>query len=130
MHLDHPVTQRGQDVVPHHGMVGIDGVAGARVVLVVAFVVRQRVEDRVINPAETERRPQFVSLRRVIEHHVQDHFDARHVKGPDHFLELQLLLTHASRTAVGSFGRKEGHGIVAPVIPEWLACLRIDARHS
>ena len=129
MHLHHPIAQRGQDVVPHHGMVGVDGVAGARVVLVVAFVVRQRVEDRVIHPAETERRPQFVSLRRVIEHHVQNHFDAGLMKGPDHFLELQLLLAQASRTAVGSFRRKEGHGIVSPVIPERLACLRIAARH-
>ena len=32
------------------------------------------------------------------------------------------------RTAVGSFGRKENHGIVSPVIPERLACLRIPAR--
>ena len=76
MHLHHPIAQRGQDVIPHHGMVGVDGVAGARVVLVVAFIVRQHVEDRVINPAETECRPLFVSLGRVIEDHVQDHFDA------------------------------------------------------
>ncbi len=24
MHLDHPVTERGQDVVPHYGMVGVE----------------------------------------------------------------------------------------------------------
>ena len=128
MHLDHPITERGQDVVSHHGMVGVDGVAGSRVVLVVAFVARQRVEDRVIHPTETERRPQFISLRRVIEHHVQDHFNSGFVKGLNHFPELQFLLAQTSRTAVGSFGRKENHGIVSPVILEWLACLRIDAR--
>jgi hypothetical protein len=49
------------------------------------------------------------------------------VKGPDHFLELQLLLAQTSRTAVGSFGRKENHGIVSPVISERLTCLRIPA---
>ena len=120
MHLHHPVAQRGHDVFPHHGMVGVDGVAGARVVLVVAFVVRQHVEDRVLDPAETERRPQFVSLGRVIEDHVQDHLDARLMEGLDHFLELQRLLAHASRTAVGRFWRTEDDGIVAPVFPEWL----------
>jgi len=57
MHLDHPITERGQDVVPHHGMVGVDWcLPGPRVVLVVAFVARQRVEDRVVHPTETERR--------------------------------------------------------------------------
>ena len=129
MHLDHPITERGQNVVTDHRMVGVDGVAGPGIVLVVAFVARQRVEDRVVHPPETERRPQFVSLRRMIEHDVKDHFDSGIVKNPNHFLELQLLLAQTSGAAVGSFGRKEGHGIVSPVIPERLTCLRILARH-
>ena len=129
MHFDHPITERGQDVVSHHGMVGVDCIASPGIVLVVAFVARQRVEDRVIHPTEAQRRSQFVSLRRMIEHHVQNHFDASLVKGPDHFLEFQLLLPQTSRTAVGSFGRKERYGIVSPVVPQRLTCLRIAARH-
>ena len=128
MHLDHPITERGQDVVSYHGMVGVDGIASPGIVFVVAFVARQHVEDRVIHPTETERRSQFVSLCRMIEHHVQNHFDAGAVKGPDHFLELQLLLTQTSRVAIGSFGRKERCGIVSPVVPQRLPCLRITAR--
>ena len=81
-------------------MVGVDGVACAGIVLIVAFVACQRVEDRVIHSPETERRTQLVSLRCVIEHHVQNHLDAGLVKGPDHFLELQLLLAQTSRTAI------------------------------
>ena len=65
----------------------------------------------------------------MIEHHVQDHFDAGLVKGADHFLELHRLLAQTSRIAVGGFGRTEEHGIVSPVIPEQLICLRIPARH-
>src|SRR5437879_13282714 len=108
-------------------MVGIDGVARAREIPVGTLIVRQHVEDRVINPAETECRPLFVSLGRVSEHHVQEHLDARPMEGLDHFPDFQLLLTHMSRTAIGSFWRKEGHGIVAPVVPAWLAGWRITA---
>ena len=64
-HLDHPITERGQDVVSYHGMVGVDGIASPGIVFVVAFVARQHVEDRVIHPTETERRSQFVSLCRI-----------------------------------------------------------------
>ena len=128
MHLDRPISQRGQDKFPHHGIVGIDGIASSRVILVVALVVLQVVKDRVIHPAETERRSQFVSFRRVIEHHVQNHFDAGLVKGLDHFLELQLLLAQTCQTAVGGFGREKGHRIVSPVIPERLTSFGILAR--
>ena len=76
MHLGRPITERGQNVVLHHRMVGVDGIASAGEVLVVALVSRQGVEDRVVYPTETEGRPQFVVFRRVIEDHVQDHFDA------------------------------------------------------
>lgn len=59
------------------------------------------------NPAaETQGRPQFVSFRRVREHDIQDHFDTGMMERPDHFLELQFLLTQTSRTAVGGFRRK------------------------
>ena len=128
VHLVRPIAECGQDMVLHHGMAGIDGIAGSGKILVVALVVRQRVKDRVIHSAETERRPQLVSLRRMIEHHVQNHFDAGLVKCLDHFLELQLLPAQTCRTAVGSFGRKVRHGIIAPVIFEPLIGLRIPAR--
>ena len=110
-------------------MIGVDGVAGAREVSIRTFIVRQHVEDRVINPAETQCRPLFISLGRMIEDHVQEYLDARPMEGLDHFLEFQFLLTRSSRTAIGSFRREEGHGIVAPVIPERLTGLRIDAWH-
>ena len=128
MHLDHPITQCGQDVIPHHGMVGVDGVARPRIVLVVAFLVLQHVEDRVIHTAETEGWPQLVPFRRMIKYYVEDHFDVGGVEGPDHVLELQRLLPHTACTTVGTLGRTEGHGIIAPVVSEWLAGVRIETR--
>ena len=76
---------------------------------------------------ETQRRPSFVSLGRVSEEHIEDNLDACPMEGLDHFLELQRLLTYPSRTALGGFRRRKGDGIVAPVIPEWLVCVRIGA---
>ena len=128
MHFDRPMAERGQDVVSHHGVVGVDGVAGSGVVPIVALVAGQGVKDRVIDTPETERRAQLVSLRGVIEDHIQNHFNAGIVKSPHHFLELQLLLAHASGTAVGSFGCKKRYRIVSPVVPEGLMRLRIAAR--
>src|SRR6185312_14180756 len=68
VHLHHPVTQRAQDMLTDDGMVRVNSVAGPRIILVETFIVRQHVEDPVIDPTETERRPPFVSLSRVIEH--------------------------------------------------------------
>ena len=79
-------------MIPHHRMIGVNGVAGSGVVLVVALVFCQRVKDRIVQPAKTECRSQFVALGRVIENHVQNYFDTSLVKRPDHFLELQFLL--------------------------------------
>ncbi len=128
MHLDHPIAQRTQDVVAHHRMVRVDGVAGAGIVLVIAPVVAERVEDCVIDAAEGQRWTQLVRLGRMIEYHVQNHFDAGLVAGSDHLLEFHLLLPQAPRAAVRRLGSAEHHGIVSPVILERLAGVRIAAR--
>src|ERR1039458_9742187 len=63
-------------MISHHGVVGVDGIAGAGEILVVALVARQRIEDGIVDATETKRRPQFISLRRVIEDDIQNHFNA------------------------------------------------------
>src|SRR6185437_8728732 len=53
VHFHDPVAQRGEDVFPHRRMVGVDSIAGARIILVMALVVGQRIEGRVIDAAKT-----------------------------------------------------------------------------
>ncbi len=120
MHFDYPVAERGQNVVPHHRVVGVNGVACPSVVPVIALVAAEHIEDRVIHPAETERGSEFVSLRRVIEDDVQNHFDVRAMEGLDHFPELNGLLARTGPAAVGSLGREEDYWIVSPVIAQGL----------
>ena len=96
-----------KDVFVYYGVIRIDRIAGARVVLVVALVSRERIEDRVIDTAKAECRTELVTFCRVSEYDIQDDLDAGFVKGSHHLLELDLLLAHASGTTVGGLGRAQ-----------------------
>src|ERR1700722_10999279 len=111
MHLAHPIAQGCENMFPNDGMVGVNRIPGARVVLVVALVSREHIEDWIIDTAKAERGTEFVSFRGVIKYDIENHLYAGLVEGSHHLLELDFLLTHASGAAIGSFGRAQRHGI-------------------
>ena len=123
MHVHDPVTKHIPDELPHDGMICIKRIANARKVLVVsAPVLFQHIEDRVLNTAQRNRGPEFISLGCVIQHNVQNHFDPGAMKRFDHLSELLDLLTVRSCNAVGQLRSEEADGIVAPVVLESLSC--------
>ena len=123
MHVHDPVTKHIPDELPHDGMICVKRIANAGKVLVVsAPVLLQHVEDRVLNTAQRNRGSQFISLGRVVQHDIQDHFNAGAVKSLDHFSELPDLLTVRSSNAIGLLGSEKGDGIVAPIVFESLSC--------
>jgi hypothetical protein len=84
VHLLHPVPEAVEDHPPHERLVGVEGVAGAGVVGVARGVILQDVVGRVVDAAQAERRPLVVTLRGVVEHHVEDHLEPGRVQRSNH----------------------------------------------
>ena len=76
----HPMPQAMEDHLAHDRVVAVDRVAAAGIVFVVRAAAFQHVVDLVLQPLEAERGAQFVAFGRVIEHHVENDFDARLVQ--------------------------------------------------
>ncbi|MOA18712.1 hypothetical protein D3C78_1390490 [compost metagenome] len=94
-------------------MAQVQGVAGAGIVDVIAFVIgHQPVVRGIVDTAHGQRRATLVALGGVVVDHIEDHFEAGVVQVRDHFLELGDL-------AAGQVARvrgEEGDAVVAPVI--------------
>ncbi len=117
MHVDHPIAQAVHDQLQGARMEQIEGVPGAREILVETRIFRREpVVSQVVDPAKTERRPEVISFAGVIVNHVQDHFDPGRVEVPHHRFELRDLAALRAAAGVLRFRREEADGVVAPVI--------------
>ena len=69
-------------------------------------------------PAEAERRPVVVAFGGVVEHHVENHLDARPVQRLDHVAELVDRAERVLPRAVRLVRREERDRRVAPVVDQ------------
>jgi hypothetical protein len=70
-------------------MIRIERVAGAAQVRVPGRILRiEQVERAIVDAAKRLRGPQLVPFVRVVEHDIEDHFDAGLVEGFDQIAEL------------------------------------------
>ena len=117
--LDHPVAQRVHDQAQDARVLGVERVAGARVVHVVARVVgHEPVVRLVVDALEGQHRAEVVALRGVVVDDVEDHLDARAVQRLDHALELAHLLAVLAGGGVARVRGEEADRRVAPVVGE------------
>lgn len=112
-------------------MVGIQGIAGAGVVGVAFAVLFKDVIGGIVQPAKTQRRSVVATFRGVVEHDVEDHFDARPVQRLDHVAELVHGTERVPARAVGLMRGEERHRRIAPVVdlPRW-AILRVELENG
>ena len=119
VHVVDPVAQAVHDELQHVRVAHVQRVARARVVHVVAAVVRHEPVVRgIVDPLEREHRPELVALGRVVVDHVEDHFDPRRVERLHELLELLHLPATLTRGRILVVGREIGDGVVAPVVPK------------
>mmetsp|Transcript_11111 Transcript_11111/g.31073 ORF Transcript_11111/g.31073 Transcript_11111/m.31073 type:complete len:204 (+) Transcript_11111:1233-1844(+) len=85
--LGDPVLEAVHDELPHHGVVAVERVAAAGVVVKLALR-SDHVVSAVVEAAEREREAALVTLGGVVEHHVEDDLDAVPVALLDQGLEL------------------------------------------
>ena len=126
VHLPHPVPQTVEDERANEPVVGSDHVAGPRVVSVVPAIVFEQVVRRVVDPAVGVGRPGLVTLRRVVEHDIQDHLDVGLVQCVDHVAELVELLPRFGGQGVLTVQGEEPECHVSP----GRALLRIGLEHG
>ncbi|MNO90258.1 hypothetical protein D3C76_817650 [compost metagenome] len=94
-------------------MAEIQGVAGARVVHVMAPVIGlQPVVGHVVDPAHAQRGAELVAFGGMVVDHVEDHLDTGLMQMRDHFLEFADLATGEIAGVRG----EEGDAVVAPVV--------------
>ena len=101
-------------------MVAVEGVAAAAEIIILP-VRREHVIDPVVKALEAEARPLFVALRRMIEHHVQDHLDPVFMQRPDQLLEFRPLPVVLAGRRIAGIRRKKADRIVPPVIQQLLS---------
>ncbi len=130
VHLHDPVAQGVEDEVADDRVRRVDRLPRAGEVAIEALVGVQPVVDRVVDAPEPHRRSQLVAFARVVEDHVEDHFETRPVKGADHLLELQHLRAVLVDARVRGLGSEEAEGIVAPEVLQALARARVDPRQG
>ena len=115
-HLGDPVAQRVQDEPQHAGLGGVDRVAAAGDVVVVAPVGGQPVVAEVVQPAERQRRALVAALAGVVVDDVEDDLDAGVVQRRDHLLELVDLRAERAHGPVRGVRGEEPERVVAPVV--------------
>ena len=120
VHLGQPVPQRVHHQLQRDRVAGVEGVAAAGGVVVGAGVAGiGPVVGQVVDAAEAQRRAVRPGFGGVVEHHVQDHFQAGPVQRVHHRLELGDLPALAAgphRGGVPVVRGQEPDRVVAPVV--------------
>lgn len=130
MHLADPVAQAVEDHPPYDRMVGIERVAGAGVVGIVATIRPRDVICPILDAAKAERGPGCATLGRVVKHDIQNDLNAGSMQCLDHVAELiersQRILTRT----VSLVRSEETDRRIAPVVGEaWRAILGIELEY-
>ncbi len=116
MHLRDPVTETVHDKHEDIWKEGIESVACAGVVVVVAFVPSDPVIIGIVYPTKGKGRAHVIAFTGVVIDNVQDDLDARLMKGLHHILKFIDLAARLSATAVSDIRGKKADGIVSPIV--------------
>ena len=124
VHLGQPVAQRVHHQLQHDRVAGVQRVAAAgRVVVEAGVAGLDPVVGQVVDAAEAQRRAVRPGFGGVVEHHVEDHFQAGLVQRVDHRLELGDLPARAAGPDGGGVAvvrGEEADRVVAPVVRQAL----------
>ena len=118
VHLGDPIMQTLQDQISHVGMVTVNGVAAAGIVVIHPGHRIDDVINRIVQPSEGISRAALIPFAGVVEDDIQNHLDAGFVQGFDHLLELPHRIAVAVAAGVGGLGCKETDGVVPPEIEQ------------
>ena len=115
VHLENPVTQTIHDQLQNPRMLHVQRVSGARIVHVVARIVRHKaVVGAVVDALERERWAKMIAFRRVVVDNIQNHFESRRVQGLDHGLEF----ADGVGCQIARLKCKKSDGVVSPVVAQ------------
>ena len=101
-------------------MVTVQCIAAAAEIIIFS-VRRKHIIYIIVKSFKRYERTILISLRRVVEHHIQDHFDIIVMKFPDQVFKLCTLSVKFFLRAVACIRRKKTHRIVTPVVQKFLS---------
>ena len=87
MIVRNPVPKTVQDKAPHHRIVAVHGIPAAAEV-VIGSIRRQQIIGFVVDAPEGYAPPVLIAFRRMIEYHIQYHFDPDLMELPHHVLHF------------------------------------------
>ena len=99
-------------------MIAVHGIPAAAEVIIVA-VGSQKIVNVIVKAFKRDEGTVLVAFRRVVEDHVQDHFDAIFMKRLHQLLELHSFPVVLHRRGIAGVGREKSHRVVAPVIDQF-----------
>ena len=105
------------DQVVHNRIIAVQSIAAPAEIVIISFG-GQKIIDIVIQPLERDIGTVFIAFRRVIKHHVQDHFDSILVQFPDQGFELIVHTVIGLRTGIAGVGCEIAYGVISPVIQQ------------
>ena len=117
MHLGHPVAQAVQHQLQHARLAQVQRIAAAAVVVISRTLIGwQAVAAGIVQAAPAQGGAVFITLGGVVEHHIQQHLDARAVQGLHHAAELIARVRRVCRQV--RRGAKKAQRVVAPVVAQ------------
>src|SRR6185437_512076 len=126
VHFRDPVTEAVHDQLEDLRMADVQGVAGARVIHVIArLVLHEAIVSGVVDAFETESRPEVVAFGGVVVDHVENDFDAGAMERLHHAFEFADLLAAVAGAGITGIGGEEVDAVIAPVIAETLFTQRL-----
>ena len=120
MIVDRPVPQALHDQLLDNRMIAVDGVPAAGKIVVIP-IRRQHIVDVVVEPLERYERPIFISLRSMVENHIQNDLDARRMEIADQRPQLVPLVVILLLRAIARIGGKIADSVISPVIDQFLS---------
>src|SRR4029078_4733050 len=115
-----PVAKALDNKVAHDRVIAVESIAAAAEVVVKALR-RKHVIGLIVQTAERDGRTVLVAFSRVIEHDVENDFDAVAMQLVDHGFAFVGLEAELSGGSVAGVGGAEGDRVVTPVVAEPLA---------
>ncbi len=112
-----PVTQAMKNHLANDRMIAVDRVSATGIIFVIALVILQHVVDRIFQSLEAEHWSPLIAFAGVVEHDIENDFDARFVERFDHLLELvRPVPPEFGSGGITSMRRKERQRIITPVV--------------
>src|SRR4051812_30199708 len=100
LHVHNPIAQTVHHQAKHIGQIGIEGVAGAGVIVIMPFVLTEPVITGIVYALKRKGWTSLISLSGMVVDHIKYHFDPILMERLHHVFEFRHLLSFSATARV------------------------------